>query len=207
MLKIILPFLFVPMPTHANGHRVGNGGTGFVCEKNSKRELRVLDLTEMSAPIEKSIENQKREVIVSKVLENLNRLAPVLGKQYSKRFAEFDQDIEFHDDVDLTATKDTNHIASPKNCKLQQVVIRRDQVDSVSKRFVINRDLWDLAEEKGRAALTVHEIVYEHFAKLGEKDSVKARKVTGYLLSEKAFKDEPEAFWKLIRELKLPIYR
>ncbi|MBX2994176.1 MAG: hypothetical protein KF681_05130 [Bdellovibrionaceae bacterium] len=190
-----------------NGNGVGNGGVGFLCDKNGKKEVRVLDLTEMQGKPEASLQNLKREEALKKVWQNLERLAPSLSKQYARRFQGFDDHVEFRSDVDLTKTNDTLHLASPKGCELKQLAIRRVQKDSLSKDFMIDREMWDLMDESGRTALTLHEIVYDHFAKLGEKNSVKARKITGYLLSEKSFKDKPEDFWKLIGELSLPIYQ
>ncbi|MFN7727968.1 MAG: hypothetical protein ACK5P7_02300 [Bdellovibrio sp.] len=190
-----------------NGNGVGNGGVGFVCEKNGKQEVRVLDLTEMTAAPEASLKDLNREETLKKVWQNLERLAPALAKQYARRNQAFDSQVEFRSDVDLTPTQDTAHAAAPKNCSLKQLAIRRLQKDSLTKDFMIDEELWKMMDERGRAALTLHEIVYEHFSKLGEKNSVKARKMTGYLLSEKSFKDTPEDFWKLIGELSLPIYQ
>lgn len=201
--------LFLHASARADGNRVGNGGKGIECAKAGKTEVRLLDLYEAPDPIEKSLEGKTRDEILARALENLRRLAPRVGEQYARRHAVLESEIEFKADAKLTPTPDSFELSLPKDsgCGLRQIAIRRPQADALTKPFLFSKDLWDRMDARNQAALYLHEIVYEHFAKLGEKDSVKARKITAYLLSEKAFKDKPDDFWKIIQSMKLPIYR
>lgn len=207
MKKVILILITVVMNQAFANVWIGNGGTGFLCEKKSKKEFRLLDLDEMTLPFANKLTKLEHAELAKQVFINLSRLAPALGEQYQKRAQSFESEIEFRADANLSFTGDTLHLSVPKNCEFKQVAIRRDQADSMTKTFVVDEDIWKLMDEKNRAALMIHEVIYEHLSKLGEKNSVKARKITGYLMSETAFQDKPEKFWKLMREMKLPIYR
>lgn len=55
-----------------------------------------------------------------------------------------------------------------------------------------------------RAGLLVHEIIYEHFVRLGEDDSIKARKIVALLAHDKEFVEKN--FWPLVQRLRLRIY-
>lgn len=211
MRKIIFGLLLsVAAQSFANGNRVGNGGKGIVCTaKNGHQDVQILDFYESTLKLRADLEKLPREESLKKVFENLQRLAPELEKQYSRRASEIMSEIEFKADADLTATPDSFELALPKksNCKLRQLVIRRTETDDVTKPFLFDEDLWKVMNPGQQSGLLLHEIVYEHFWKLGEPNSVKARKITAYLASEKAAKDTPEEFWSLIKSLKLPIYR
>jgi hypothetical protein len=196
--------------SRANGNRIGNGGKGIVCTaKNGRKDVQVLDFFEAPNPLRKDLEKLSRDAVIKKILENLKRLAPQVAKQYEGRFAEIMSEIEFKSGVTLMETTDAYQLALPsdQNCKLEQIVIRRTDTDLLTKTFLFSEDLWRQMSGFQQAGLLLHEIVYEHFWKLGETDSIKARKIVGYLASEKALKDSPEDFWKMIRSLDLPLYR
>jgi hypothetical protein len=88
-----------------------------------------------------------------------------------------------------------------------QIAIRRNEASSLNKRFTVNQELWKKLSETGKAGLVMHEIIYEHFFKLGETDSVKARTFNAYVFSDQIQQDNSKVFWNLIKELKVPVYQ
>lgn len=201
--QLFMIVLLFSLESFASGNRVGNGGNIVNCP--NKKQM--LDLYESSEKIASFSKDLPYIEIIQSTLKNLARLNSKLSKQYEKRSAEFLKETDMRADVDLVAVSDSKHIFSPaqKDCKIQQIAIRKN-VAGLGSRFIINKDLWDKLPELDRAALILHEIIYEHFYKLGEQDSVKARQVNAYLFSEKSRSDNKQVFKKLLQELKLPIY-
>ena len=70
-------------------------------------------------------------------------------------------------------------------------------------RFIIRQDIWDELTNTQKAGLITHEILHEHFTKLGEENSIKARRVNAFLNGPQV---NGETFWKMIRDLELPVY-
>lgn len=189
----------------ANGNRVGNGGD--VVECPAKVEL--LDFYESSLALQSFDSKLNHKEIAADVLKNLKRVSPRQADQYSRRLAQFFSEVDLKSGVELKNIRDSKHLFSPKDesCKVAQIAIRRNEASSLSKRFTINKDLWRKLSEQGKAGLVLHEIIYEHFYKLGEDNSVKARSFNAYLFSEQIQKDNAKTFWKLVRELKVPLYQ
>ena len=69
--------------------------------------------------------------------------------------------------------------------------------------FLFDEDNWKQLDALNKAALIMHEIIYDHLYKLGERNSVKVRKMNALLFSNNFNKKQ---FWELIQDLKLPIY-
>lgn len=203
--KWILSMILFSSSAFASGDRVGNGGDGVAC--SDKTEL--LDFYESSLPLKSYKLEQSYKEITENVLSNLERFNPAQAKQYRRRFSEFFDETEFKSGASLINIKDSRHLFKPKdkNCKIMQIAIRRNEESVVMKRFLIDEDLWNKLSERSKAGLVLHEIIYEHFYKLGEDDSIKARAVNAYLFSEKSYQDGPDVYWKTVKDLKLPIYR
>ncbi|HEX7676471.1 MAG TPA: hypothetical protein VF412_20005 [Bdellovibrio sp.] len=189
---------------YASGDRVGNGGDVVQCKTSSE----LLDFYEASEPL-KDFGAKGYKEILDQVLENLKRLNPSQATQYSRRLQEIYQLIDFKSDVLLTDVDDSKHLFLPKDkdCKLLQIAIRRNVVSKVTKRFLVNEDLWKALSERSKAGLIMHEAVYEHFYKLGEDNSSKARILNAYLFSKKATTDSSEDYWGMIKSLKISIYK
>lgn len=199
-----LLILFFSLKALCSGDRVGNGGDVVKC----KTSLEILDLYEASEPLKTFKEKQHTDILKA-VLDNLKSKNTAHAQQYSERVKTFFGNVEFKSDISLTNVDDSKHVYLPKSneCKLLQIAIRKNTVSKVSKQFVIDQDLWAQLSERGKAALVLHEIIYEHLFKLGETDSVKARMLNAYMFSERAFTDTPKDYWEIIRSLKLPIYK
>lgn len=198
----ILVFVFLWSFASA-ANKVGNGGNGVFCKATDKNQGKLLDFYENKVNFETDETNP--EVIAEKQLSKLKIIAPRLSGQYIKRLKEMSKEIDYKSDVALTDTKDSKHLFQPlsSDCQVLQVAIRKTKPLPNEKRFLIREDLWGQLSPGHRAGLLTHEIVYEHLAKLGENDSVKARKLNSYLYENEVKREE---FWKFIKELEVPIY-
>ncbi len=175
---------------------MGNGGDVVFCGKS---KVTLLDFYE--ARVDLKTKEKKHLAIAETQFSQLKEVAPRLADQYSKRLKE----IEFKDNIKLTDIKDSLHLFEPleKNCHIYQIAIRKPIIQAGEKRFLIRKDLWNQLTPVHKAGLLSHEIIYEHLSKLGETDSIKARKLNTLLYSANVKKQE---FWKLIKDLELPIY-
>lgn len=184
-------------------NKVGNGGDGVFCKKLDKTEGRLLDFYEKNFSIEPNETNP--EIIAEKQIKKLENIAPKLSKHYLKRLKELPNEIEFKSEVSFIDIKDSNHFFSPltKDCQILQVAIRKSKILPNEKRFLIREDLWKQMGPIHKAGLLTHEIIYEHLAKLGEEDSTKTRILNSFIFANE-FK--AEEFWRLIKELEVPIY-
>lgn len=197
-----LLILFLGVSSLAS-NKVGNGGDIVFCKKAQEPKGKLLDFYENSLNFESK--ETSAEVIAEKQLRQLQIAAPQLAEQYLKRLKSISKDIEYKSDVILTDIKDSKHLFRPfsDDCQVLQIAIRKAKIISNEKPFIICEDLWKQLSPLHQAGLLTHEIVYEHLAKLGEEDSVKARKINRFLYQSEIKKEE---FWKLIKDLEVSIY-
>ena len=187
----------------ASSNKVGNGGDGVFCKSTNPSEGQLLDFYESKISLQTA--ETDPQAIAEKRLLALKEIAPKLGEQYLKRLKEMAKQIDYKNDVALTDIKDSKHLFKPlsEDCQVVQVAIRKAKALSNEKLFVIREDLWKQLPPLHQAGLLSHEIIYEHFAKLGEEDSIKARKLNRALYQQELKKAE---FWSFVKELEVPIY-
>lgn len=203
MKTILCVLLSFPISTFAN-NRVGNGGDVIQCPARTT----TLDLYESSEVLQNSTETNEY-VFASKILSGLVSHAPDLERQYQNRLKALQDEIEIKPDIELEDIKDSKNLFKPKdkNCKLRQIAIRKNLKSSQSKRFIVDKDLWDQLDSQNKAALLTHEIIYEHFHKLGMDDSTAAREFNRFMFEERFKKISKKEFWAFIASLKVPIYQ
>lgn len=189
-------------------NRVGNGGNVILCEEKSQvTRIELLDFFETHLPLVELSGNHLQ--IAEKRFEVLGLIDSALGKQYLSRLAEMKKEMSLREGVELVPIADSNHILKPAGagCSVQQIAIRKREVAQLEPRFVINKKYWDLLSPRDQAGLLVHEIVYEHFYKLGEKSSDKARIFTAHLFGKKFEGLSKAEHWKFVTSLKVPLYQ
>lgn len=196
--KTLLFVVFLAAKTFAQ-NRVGNGGDVVTCKDKSPQ---VLDLYESSAEIMTTTETDYQK-IVSERLDLLAEAHKKTADQYRTKFSGFLNDSDFKANAKLTDIKDSEHLVLPKDCRLKQAAIRKNAIAKNEKLFLFDDDNWQEMDSLNKAALIMHEIIYDHFYKLGERNSIKARKVNALLFSKNFNKKQ---FWELIQDLKIPIY-
>jgi|GEM_PF-1512846 len=189
-------------------NRVGNGGNVILCEEKTQvSRIELLDFFETHLPLIELGDNHLQ--IARKRFETLGTLDSSLGQQYLSRLEEMKAEISLREGVELVPVADSNHILKPAGagCSVQQIAIRKKEVAEKEPRFLINKKYWDLLSHRDQAGLLVHEIVYEHFYKLGEKNSDKARIFTAHLFSKKFEGLSKAEHWKFVTSLKVPLYQ
>lgn len=204
LLPTVLFLSLFGLRVSAGGDRVGNGGDIVHCPDHSE----ILDFYESTFPAHKLTSIESHEKIADEILTNLARLNPSQADQYRRRGKSMLGQIKFQANAALADIKDAKQILKPKDkaCKIEQIAIRRNFAINESSRFIIDEVLWKKLDARNQAGLLLHEIIYEHFYKLGEKDSLKARELVAYLFSDDAFKAKASDYKKILEKMGLPIY-
>jgi hypothetical protein len=199
--NLFILIVALSLPSFAN--KVGNGGNGVFCKSKTESTAELLDFYEI--PIKLISNESLPEKIAATQLEKLNATAPKLAAQYLKRLQEIKNEIEFKSDISLTPIPDSEHLFKPlsKDCEILQLAIRKNNPLQNEKRFIIRKDLWEQLNPVHKAGLLTHEIIYEHLSKLGEENSIKARRINRFLYEDDSSRQD---FWKLMKDLELPIY-
>ncbi|MES2801824.1 MAG: hypothetical protein V4654_04985 [Bdellovibrionota bacterium] len=179
-------------------NKVGNGGDVVRCKDKSPQ---VLDLFESSSTM--TSDEPDYQKIVSERLELLAKADLKLAKQYKSKFSQILSESEFKQNAKLVDINDSEHLFLPKDCVLQQAAIRKNVTTKNEKTFLFDEDNWNQLDALNKAVLIMHEIIYDHLYKLGERNSIKVRKINALLFSKNFSKKQ---FWDLIQDLKLPIY-
>lgn len=204
MNKITLLIVFIFSHHTLAGNEVGNGGDVVVCNTGTQ----LLDYYEASSLGLKlganSQVNFKQEV--KNQLDAFAKIDKKTADQYQKRFTSILEEIEFKKNIALSNIPDSSHEALPAGCSLKQIAIRRSE-SSLKKLFLVDKTLWESLDDKNKAGLILHEIIYEHFFFLGEKNSKKARFMTTLLAHIQTGKPLPKSYKSLLQEMKIPIYR
>lgn len=202
IIFIVLTLLCLPFLVEAQ-NKVGNGGNVVECLTKHSSPPRLLDFYE--ADISPQFIGKTAKDVAEGRFKALKEVAPALGEQYLKRLSKIGSEIDFREDIEITPISDSNHLFKPlsENCKILQIAVRNNKALEREKRFIIRKDLWNKMTTTHQGGLLVHEIIHEHFTKLGEMDSVKARKLNAYLFTEPLDKKK---FWLFIKELEIPVY-
>lgn len=190
------------------GNRVGNGGHVFYCPGSDK--IQALDFYGaygFEGP--KVGGGEKDEIAIAKArLQKLKTLAPKLHDQYGQRLTTIMDEMEFRKNDRLVLVEDSLHAVEPEdeNCKAYQLIIRKAVLEKGEKRFVVNETLWKKLSPVQKAGMLTHEIIYEHFAALGETDFGRARRLNAHLYSPKIESQTTGQFWQMIKEFRMPLY-
>lgn len=206
-MKVLILIALLTGPLALAGNRVGNGGDVVFCEKANSWEI--LDFHEARLNSVEITASGKSDpwVIMGERLKTIKQLAPKLYAQYSRRLKTMKSDIEFRDNVELTDVEDSLHAAVKKGCRVQQAALRVGFPKyNKDKPFVISNDLWKKLSANEQAGLLMHELIYEHFYKLGVKDSRPVRQFVSLVFSEKMNNMNKQMFWAQINEWGVPVY-
>lgn len=189
------------------GNRVGNGGDVVFCKDTNSWEL--LDFHEArlnSVKLEVSDKLDPWEIAKDR-LKPLETLAPKLYRQYSRRLESMRSDVEFKDHVKLTNIKDSLHTFVKKGCNVQQAALGLGfSMGNDKKAFVVSSDLWKKLSANEQAGLLMHELFYEHFFKLGIKNSRPVRQFVSLMFSSKINELTRPDFWAKVNKWDVPIY-
>ncbi|MCX6117143.1 MAG: hypothetical protein NT027_06355 [Proteobacteria bacterium] len=115
-------------------------------------------------------------------LGSLKNLDEVRYRRYLGRL----NNAKFHfAPMSLVDINDSNHVrAIEAPCKLMQLAIHQWVPGNFTNEFLVNQELWNFMNRDHKAALLLHEIIYEDFFKeLEERDSANAKRFVGLLVS------------------------
>lgn len=210
MNKIIIFLLLITTTFSASassGNEVGNGGDVLVCPDR----IQLFDFFEFQGQHGDSIEERTGDYkeIAKEVIKQLQKHDVAFAKLLERRLETFMDNAHLVSDAKLVNIKDTQSLVRKigKDCTVEQVAILKKKVLATEKKFLINKEFWEKLSETHKAGLVIHELIYEYFADLGEKNSVNARGLNSYLFSNNFSKVSTEEYWKMIRSMKVPHYR
>jgi len=190
---LILASLGLSVPAQAAGEgTVGNGGDVLVCARpGSKRVIELLDFYESRSlrSVEPYFEGAKltREGILEQYLSRLDRLDPQRGRTYRGMLEEFWREAQFLSGVKLRDVPDSMHVAIPKNCSVEQLVIQQEPNELLyEKRYTFDRDLWEKMSPLQQAGTIMHELIYREQISEGATNSIRARYFNSQLASKAA---------------------
>ena len=188
------------------GNEVGNGGDVIVCKDNKVMLLDYHEAKDYGFDINLKEDDVGYRPVLLNIISEFKKIDSKLADQYLKRLNEIDIEINFKESVDLVDIPDSYHVSLPKSCELKQVAIRLKEMRN-GKQFVIDKDLWRKLDTGHQAGLILHEIIYEHFLFLGEKNSKKARYMNGLISHIGSGNKLKVSYKELLRDREIPIYR
>ena len=211
LIILLLTFSFIASAKDG-GNEVGNGGDAVICQTSNKEvSVQLFDFFEYKRLHGEDILEREGnyESINLTILEQLKKHDPKLEKLLSNRIVKFLDNVQFVSETGLTNIKDTNSFIDPlkRECQMEQVAVLKKKVLATEKKFLINQFFWNKLSETHKSGLMFHELIYEYFSDLGEKNSLNARALNSYLFSSSFSKVTTEEYWKMIRSMKVPHYK
>ncbi len=197
--------LLLTSVSYAN-NRVGNGGYAVVCQSGKDLQVRLLDFVELDPGSTYTDSDWQR--ITESVVQSLAAADEKTADMYSRRLKTIGKDIAWKTQLPLAEIGDAKSFIGNKgsSCAIKPLAIRKNEVMPGEQRFLIQKELFDQMSVRDQAGLILHEILYEHLFQLGEKDSLKVRKLLFLLFSERFEQKTGTKYWATIRSLKIPIY-
>lgn len=208
MYRFLIVILFFNTTATFAGNEVGNGGIGFWCAQTKKYLLLDFHEHDMLYPDNKVITENRNDFneILDKRLLILSKLDEKASNQYKKQIKSILVNVKFLGDIVLNKTLDSFEIAKPAGCELEQFAIQRKKEENADTDFYFDKKIWSALGNKEKAGLILHEVIYEHFILIGEKNSIKARKYNAFIFSGKFEKITIAEYNKFIQDLRLTLY-
>ena len=202
--------IWVLFSINAYAGEVGNGGDVVVCKHptGKLKSIELLDVFEARLDSRHIDPNWPDDSPLEKVRHFLLPLAAAdnaLYKALRNELTVFMTSTAYVDNIILTDIPDSDELMIGKGCELEQIAINRgnNRLPGRSK-YLISNDLWKLLDNDNKAALILHEIIYDHFKEnLGHLNSIISRYFHGYLFSGWLPVFTPEVYRKLNYDLKL----
>lgn len=168
----------------------GNGGDVVTC-RNARGELTSVELLDLyEARTRWGLEKQlgpaslSLEEKVALLLQRLERRLPEDAQLFRGWFKTFFEEAQLLPGVQLVDVPDSNHIALPSGCAIEQIAIQREPEFSREKRYTLSLDLWNSLTTDGKAALVLHELIYRQGIRNGAQNSRAVRYVNALLVSD-----------------------
>ena len=208
--KLILALLSLSAVTLNSyaGDKILNGGNVIVCKDaaGATTSVELLDYYELklknqNLQLNNSLTDYK-EVLLER-FKDWEQIAPKRIEQYTQWLQLFEEEAGIYPNVVIPDILDTGSIVIPRGCELTPAAFQRRDEDIFpgEKRYVINKDLWDLMSPVQKAGLVLHELIYREAIKSRHETSLPTRIFNGYLASEKV--PTTEIYFELVRKMPL----
>lgn len=170
------------------GNVTGNSGHVVVCRDDASNQVTKVELLDFYLAretyyreIDLGPDNLDLYAKAAFAIDRIDRLDPRRAELYRGFLAEFPRAMglvqgPLPEQPDIYVPP-----MLPRNCNVQQLAVRRRDADLPSdRRYVVDRDLWDLLSPDDRAGLIIHEIVYrDSVSHGGDAFGYAARYLTG----------------------------
>jgi hypothetical protein len=219
LLESLQKSIATPKGTHLNaGGQDGNGGNMLLClnPNGTLKSKELLDYYESRVirGITPSLGDPSLHYLekIEMVLERIQHLSPRRFKSYLEEARSFESQSVFLPQTDLTTLPDSQHPVVPKNCTVVQTVIQRTPVFPEDKRYIVNKDIWDLLDNDDKAGLVLHEAILREAALMAPilaaygvipesqqilRDSGRVRYINSLISSEKLINKNPQEWAEL----------
>ncbi len=200
-MKWLLIYLFVINVALAQTP-AGNGGDAVVCKKTAE----VLDYAEARQLKSLTIQTppgQDAQAVAEKMLERLKPLDGKLYEHYKKNLDGLKPRLIFFPTTRFKDAKDSTHKV-PADCRIEQMTGRQD-VHGV-RVIQISKQWWSQMAVGDKAGLLLHEIIFEHFSILGEKNAIHARQFNALLASKEISSMNKKSYQEWTRKIGLKFY-
>lgn len=195
LLLVLIPFYVC----------AADGAVGFHCE--SEKKILLLDFYEyelLNKPKTIIKTNDSLNTILENRLDLLEKIDPKNAVHYKSRGKNLLQTMKLLEEVTLSRTNDSFEVARPAKCKAVQLALHHFKDGKTE--FVFNKELWEKMDALTQAGLVLHEVIYEQFYLLGEKNSKKARALNALIFSSNFHEMDSNIYQKFLRDLKIPLY-
>jgi len=205
MRTMVLVLLLMISVCSYSGNEVGNGGDAVVCTHKTTTldytENEILQRYHLLAMTERD-----PYIIAENLFVALGKVDKPLSLQYLVSLKQFRERVRYHKNIALRDVLDSVEIAIPTGCEIKQAAIKVKDPLSDEVQFHVDDKIWNDMDTVNKASLIIHEIIYDHFSNLGEKNSVKARIFNSYLTSSEFQAADKDAYIKFFRSLKINYY-
>ena len=219
LLKNLQKSIAAPKGTHLYaGGQDGNGGNMLIClnTDGTLKSKELLDFYESRVirGITPSLGHPSLPYLekIEMVLTRIQHLSPRRFKSYLEEARSFESQSVFLPSADLTTMPDSQHPVVPKNCTVVQTIIQRTPIFAEDKRYIVNKDIWDLLDNDDKAGLVLHEAILReaalmapilaHYGIIPEsqqilRDSSRVRYINSLIASEKLINKNPQEWAEL----------
>jgi hypothetical protein len=189
LIVFFLTTLFV-LPIAFAGQEKG-GGHGVVCTNpnGSIKSLELLDYYEWenseSAQLDLGPVAANYHAKIKFVLDRLSNIDPVAASRFKTRALKFDSEMKLINDAQMpTVGGDSHEIINPdRSCYKARFAVQVFNPKEGQKRYWVNRDLWNVADETTKAGLILHEIIYKDAVEIFNQDNSDLVRYYNFMIS------------------------
>lgn len=177
------------LPLRGYADQIGNGGGGVVCRDGeglvkSVETLDVYEARQRGLELDLGDPGQTFDEKLNLALSRLRRLSPRRAQVYADEARRFLSTARFLDDSHLERIPDSDPIALPHSCGLEQVVARKPPLFPTDAEYLVDNSLWRKLDVGNQVAMTLHEVIYREAVDEGkQRGSAPSRLFNSFLFT------------------------